>query len=45
MTITGRARPEIDGRDTNQQMVADGLPWHLTRYSDGWAIAAGRQTG
>ena len=34
------ARLEIDGRDINRQMVADGLAWHYTRYSDDARLAA-----
>ncbi len=33
-------RLEIDGRDINRQMVADGLAWHYTRYSDDARLAA-----
>ena len=36
------ARLEIDGRDINRQMVADGLAWHYTRYSDDARLAARR---
>ena len=34
------ARLEIDGRDINRQMVADGLAWHFTRYSNDERLAA-----
>ncbi len=33
------ARLEIDGQDVNRQMVADGLAWHFTRYSDDATLA------
>lgn len=34
------ARLEIDGRDVNREMVAVGLAWHYTRYSDCPLLAA-----
>jgi endonuclease YncB( thermonuclease family) len=34
------ARLEIDGLDVCRQMVADGLAWHFTRYSDDERLAA-----
>ncbi len=33
------ARLEIEGQDVNRQMVADGLAWHFTRYSDDATLA------
>jgi endonuclease YncB( thermonuclease family) len=34
------ARLVVEGRDVNHQMVADGLAWHFTRYSDDERLAA-----
>ncbi len=34
------ARLEADGLDVCRQMVADGLAWHFTRYSDDERLAA-----
>jgi endonuclease YncB( thermonuclease family) len=34
------ARLEADGLDVCRQMVADGLAWHFTRYSDDQRLAA-----
>lgn len=31
---------EVDGRDVGRQLVADGLAWHYTRYSDDAGLAA-----
>jgi len=33
-------RVEVEGQDVNRQMVADGLAWHYTRYSDDQQLAA-----
>lgn len=34
------ARIEVGGQDVGRQMVADGLAWHYTRYSDDAGLAA-----
>jgi micrococcal nuclease len=34
------ARLEVDGIDVSRQMVADGMAWHFTRYSDDADLAA-----
>lgn len=34
------ARLEVGGVDVNLQMIADGLAWHFTRYSDDADLAA-----
>jgi endonuclease YncB( thermonuclease family) len=34
------ARLDADGLDVGRQMVADGLAWHYTRYSDDERVAA-----
>ncbi len=34
------ARLVFEGRDVNRQMVADGLAWHFTRYSDDERLVA-----
>jgi len=34
------ARLEVDGLEVCRQMVADGLAWHFTRYSDDERLAA-----
>jgi endonuclease YncB( thermonuclease family) len=40
--VAGRtlARLVVEGRDINLAMVADGLAWHFTRYSNDPALAA-----
>jgi endonuclease YncB( thermonuclease family) len=33
------ARIEVEGQDVNRQMVAEGLPWQYTAYSDDATLA------
>lgn len=37
------ARVTVGGRDVNREMVAAGMAWHYTRYSDDKALAAAQR--